>query len=41
MIDLFSLVLAHGLLLVMAVRLVLRDDLDADPSTPQDQEPSA
>lgn len=31
MIDLFSLALAHGLLLLMALRLLARDDLDRDP----------
>ena len=31
MIDLFSLALAHGLLLLMLVRLLARDDLDRDP----------
>jgi hypothetical protein len=32
MIDLFALALSHGLLLVMALRLLSRDDLDRDPS---------
>jgi hypothetical protein len=32
MIDLFALALTHGLLLVMAVRLLARDDLDRDPA---------
>ena len=31
MIDLFALALSHGLLLLMAVRLMSRDDLDRDP----------
>ena len=31
MIDLFALALTHGLLLLMAVRLMSRDDLDCDP----------
>jgi len=31
MIDLFALALTHGLLLLMAVRLMSRDDLDRDP----------
>jgi len=31
MIDLFALALTHGLLLLMAVRLMSRDDLDKDP----------
>lgn len=31
MIDLFSLALTHGLLLLMAVRLMSRGDLDRDP----------
>lgn len=31
MIDLFSLALTHGLLLLMALRLLKRDDLDRDP----------
>jgi hypothetical protein len=30
-IDLFALALSHGLLLLMAVRLMSRDDLDRDP----------
>ena len=30
MIDLFALALTHGLLLLMAVRLMSRDDLDKD-----------
>ena len=30
MIDLFALALTHGLLLLMAVRLMSRDDLDRD-----------
>ncbi len=32
MIDLFSLALTHGLLLLMALRLLGREDLDRDPS---------
>lgn len=32
MIDLFALALTHGLLLLMALRLLSRDDLDTDPS---------
>lgn len=32
MVDLFSLALLHGLLALAALRLVLRDDLDADPA---------
>ena len=31
MIDLFSLALTHGLLLLMALRLIGRADLDRDP----------
>ena len=31
MIDLFAFALSHGLLLLMAVRLIGRDDLDRDP----------
>ena len=31
MIDLFALALSHGLLLLMALRLIGRDDLDRDP----------
>lgn len=31
MIDLFSLALSHGLLLLMVLRLLRRDDLDRDP----------
>lgn len=34
MIDLFALALTHGLLLVMGLRLMARDDLDADPAPP-------
>jgi hypothetical protein len=30
MIDLFALALSHGLLLLMALRLISRDDLDRD-----------
>ena len=36
MIDLFSLALTHGLLLLMALRLIGRADLDRDP--PRDME---
>ena len=35
MIDLFSLALTHGLLLLMVLRLMRRDDLDRDPEQPQ------
>jgi hypothetical protein len=31
MIDIFSLVVSHGLMAIAAWRLLLRDDLDADP----------
>jgi hypothetical protein len=31
MIDLFSLALSHGLLLLMVLRLMRRDELDRDP----------
>ena len=31
MIDLFALALTHGLLLLMAMRLMSREDLDRDP----------
>ncbi len=31
MVDLFSLALSHGLLALAAWRLILREDLDADP----------
>jgi hypothetical protein len=34
MIDLFSLALTHGLLLLMVLRLMRRDDLDRDPEQP-------
>lgn len=37
MIDLFALALTHGLLLLMALRLMGRDDLDTDPA-PQEPE---
>jgi hypothetical protein len=33
MIDLFALALSHGLLLLMAVRLMSREDLDSDPAS--------
>ena len=36
MIDLFSLALTHGLLLLMVLRLMSRDDLDRDPEAPAD-----
>ena len=36
MIDIFSLALSHGLLLLMVLRLMRRDDLDADPPHPGD-----
>ena len=32
MVDLFSLGLLHGLLALAALRLVMRNDLDADPA---------
>ena len=35
MIDLFSLALTHGLLLLMVLRLMSRDDLDRDPEAPE------
>ena len=31
MIDQFSIALTHGLIFLMAIRLLSRDDLDADP----------
>jgi hypothetical protein len=34
MIDFFALALIHALLALAAVRLLLRDDLDSDPSAP-------
>ncbi|WP_276270515.1 hypothetical protein [Tsuneonella mangrovi] len=34
MIDLFALALTHALLLLMALRLMARDDLDRDPDPP-------
>ena len=34
MIDLFALALSHGLLLLMVLRLMSRDDLDRDPPPP-------
>lgn len=39
MIDLFSLAITHALLLLMAVRLMSRDDLDRDPAqnAPRDE----
>lgn len=37
MIDLFSLALTHGLLVLMALRLLKRGDLDRDPPTESDQ----
>ena len=36
MIDNFSLLLTHGLLLLAAWRLLSRDDLDADPPAKDD-----
>ena len=39
MIDLFSLALTHGLLLLMVLRLMSRDDLDCDPTSPDPREP--
>ena len=36
MVDLFALVLTHGLLALAAWRLVLRGDLDRDEGTPED-----
>ncbi|WP_272916553.1 hypothetical protein [Tsuneonella aeria] len=38
MIDMFALTLTHGLLLVMALRLIARADLDRDPSPAEDGE---
>jgi hypothetical protein len=37
MIDLFALALSHGLLLLMALRLIGRDDLDRDPPPGREQ----
>ncbi|MGN3974507.1 hypothetical protein [Tsuneonella sp. SYSU-LHT278] len=34
MIDLFALALSHGLLLLMVLRLMSREDLDRDPPPP-------
>lgn len=31
MVDIFALVLTHALLALVALRLVMRDDLDTDP----------
>ena len=39
MIDLFALALSHGLLLLMAVRLMSRDDLDSDPPAGEGDQP--
>jgi len=39
MIDLFSLALTHGLLLLMVLRLMSRDDLDRDPPNPEADSP--
>ncbi|ANY18867.1 hypothetical protein A6F68_00332 [Tsuneonella dongtanensis] len=39
MIDLFALALSHGLLLLMVLRLMSRDDLDRDPLAPGEAEP--
>jgi hypothetical protein len=41
MIDLFALALSHGLLLLMALRLLGRDDLDRDPDGAASEEPEA
>ncbi|MCT2557716.1 hypothetical protein N0B51_01845 [Tsuneonella sp. YG55] len=41
MIDLFALALSHGLLLLMVVRLMSRDDLDRDPAPPASGEGDA
>lgn len=38
MIDLFSLALTHGLLMLAAWRLLKRDDLDRDPERPNGAE---
>lgn len=39
MIDNFSLLLTHGLLLIMAWRLLQRRDLDDDTASPDDRGP--
>ncbi|MBY8825792.1 hypothetical protein [Sphingomonas colocasiae] len=39
MIDNFSLALTHGLLLLMAWRLLFRADLDSEPPPPPDEVP--
>ncbi len=39
MIDLFALALSHGLLLLMVLRLMSRDDLDRDPPPDGGAEP--
>ena len=41
MIDLFALALSHGLLLLMALRLLGRADLDRDPDGVAGEEPEA
>lgn len=41
MIDLFALALSHGLLLLMVLRLMSRDDLDRDPSPPSGEKTEA
>ncbi len=39
MIDLFALALSHGLLLLMVIRLMSRDDLDRDSPFDRGEEP--
>jgi hypothetical protein len=41
MIDLFSLALTHGLLMLAAWRLLRRDDLDRDPKPDEKAKPRA
>ncbi len=41
MIDLFALMLIHGLLALMALRLLGRDDLDEDPALEDEAGPPA
>ena len=43
MVDYFSLALSHGVLLIALWRLMLRDDLDAEPARedPESGEPAA
>jgi hypothetical protein len=41
MIDLFSLALTHGLLMLAAWRLLRRDDLDRDPDSRKREKPRA